>query len=742
MFLFKKKENKASAKRRPAPPPKSTKDFASSKPQDIPKSGRDFLKESQTREFTKDHRSPRDPASPLRPPKLNTTNISNLSSSTPPGNGNGFVSAPTSPVSRRLTSERPAPASYLRHSRVLSMSSNTNLALDADMIRPLRSLRRRMKTILTELPPELLPVVNLINAQRLRTYISGSLWLQEHGSSGWAPAEATLTGTELALYIDGSANPKYVNIQDCSVIVGNNAASYSYDLTILQDFDNNQKVLRFDVQQDLLNWLAALHLAKFEQTSLNEAFTAVMLSLKGPELLDIFTLLAHKKRFARFEWCDLRLPQVSSKWIKTYMAIIPGDGKKKGRVEIYTNDKINKKTLILYVNDADAVYNVYPEDHRMIDNNGIMKLEGQVFVNKEYEHLFSGTPLSGGNTPSGSKLGSRASSNTSLSSLAAPQAPLQQGNRSRSTSVNSSHSFFMNSPKPAKNNKEQLTPGSPPRNTSSHFYKKQSVNKFVCTNYIYLMPIPHPGVLAIEIMIRNFVHIIDAFKLYGRPKSLNSDKKHTASMLFGLPSLPHYGYLATEEAFDLVEANFDAARLQNWTELEWRNCLKEYLLCKQADGPYKGYGNIVDLYDSMEGGLPTSELDSQLGGMLSPKITFPHSVSRVASPPPGGSRLSQSFLGEQFGGEIGHLLLNDPAINQTSQPSQPSQPNQNSGIAPALKLNDSNVLGGAFEYNSRDPTPRSQDEVLWSLEPIVDLPTPMDDKHAVKNYFEGKVVSS
>ncbi|QEL62222.1 hypothetical protein CJJ09_004395 [Candidozyma auris] len=134
------------------------------------------------------------------------------------------------------------------------MSSNTNSALDAPgSLRPARSLRRRMKAITNDLPPELSPVVNLINAQRLRTYVSGSLWLKHHGSD-WLPTEATLTGTELALFIDGSENPK---------------------------------------------------------------------------------------------------------------------------VEIYTNDKINKKSLILYVNDVEAVYNVYPEDHRMIDNNGIMKLEAK-----------------------------------------------------------------------------------------------------------------------------------------------------------------------------------------------------------------------------------------------------------------------------------------------------------------------------------------------------------------------------
>ena len=46
------------------------------------------------------------------------------------------------------------------------------------------------------------------------------------------------------------------------------------------------------------------------------------------------------------------------------------------------------------------------------------------------------------------------------------------------------------------------------------------------------MPSLHPGVTAVETMIRNFIPIVDAFKLYGRPKRLISDKSDTASMLF------------------------------------------------------------------------------------------------------------------------------------------------------------------------------------------------------------------
>ncbi|KAM9886176.1 hypothetical protein OXX79_014362, partial [Metschnikowia pulcherrima] len=75
-------------------------------------------------------------------------------------------------------------------------------------------------------------------------------------------------------------------------------------------------------------------------------------------------------------------------------------------------------------------------------------------------------------------------------------------------------------------------------------------------------------------MLRNFVHIIDAFKLYGRPEHLNSDKEDPVSMLFGLPALPHFGYLDIEDAYGVVAANFDTARLQNWGQGDWRSCLK------------------------------------------------------------------------------------------------------------------------------------------------------------------------
>lgn len=601
--------------------------------------------------------------SPLRPPRLNTDQP--------------VLSAPGSPLSRRQASEKHTLAGYVRHSRMLLGSSTAASALDNGFL-ALQLLRERLRTVAADLPPELLPVVNLINAQRLRRYASGLLWLLEEGA--WLPCEAVLAGTELSLYVAETETPRYINIQDVSVLT----TDREYELTVMQDFDNALATLRFTDQIDMYTWLSALQLAKFEHTSLNEAFTAVVLSLKGPHLSDIYTLLDHKKRFARFEWCNLRLPQVSLKWLRVYMVVIPGDNKKKGRIEVYTSDKINKKTLVLYVNDASAVYNVYPEDHHMIDLNLIMKLEGQVFVNKNFEHLFT---HEGTAAPTPLKPASRVASLSSLSSFNPPQT------RSRSTSVNSSSSFFVNAPSP--NPEATSIPGSPPLTT--HFFKKQTASNFVTTNYLYLMPMPHPGVKAIEIMIRNFIHIVDSFKLYGRPSHLSSDKTDATSMIFGLPSLPHYGYLSTEDAYTVVEANYTTARIQLWTELDWRKCFKEYLACVQQDGPYKGVGLLSELYDSVES--PTSSDSIILPDVYLPKITLP-SISRLASP----------LQPRDYPGEVLSDMTTSDALFNLNK----------------LTLSDGAALGQPIDFASDRP-----------LEPIVDLPTPMDDGTGV-HYFAVK----
>lgn len=614
-----------------------------------------------------------------RPPRLSPS--SNL------------LASPTSPTNLTFDGSKQAP-SYVRHVRAVSGASGS-FAVDPALT---RSLQVRQQTINLDLPPELLPVVNLMNAQKLRQYVSGTVSVLSEDHLTWSTALATLTGVELAVHTFDSIKPRYINIQDSSVVPSpvNGTSGSRYELVILQDFDGHQTTLRFANSEQLYLWLSAIHLSKFENSSLQEAFTAVILSLKGPELSDIFTLLSHKQRFTRYEWSNLRLPQISNKWVKVFVNIVPGDNKKNGRIEVYASDKITKKNLVLYVDHLDSIYNVYPEDYKMIDVNLIMKLEGQVYVNKKYQHLFiHGTDGLDSAVVKGLDLSPvrRSDSAMSLSSLGPPGA-IHSPTRSRSNSLSSSSSFFVNAASTSANAEgDSLATTSPKASTK---FIKQSASSFVKTDYLYLMPEPHPGVGVTEIMLRNFIHIIDAFKLYGRPEHLVSNKRDPVSMLFGLPALPHHCYLELEDAYEVIALNFELSCLQNWGLCEWRASIKEYISCKQRDSNFKGTGNIYDLFNSLEDSQPSS-----------PILRDTQSPVYLQAPP--GAKAKSPFA--------------DSTLKTLK--SLDSVPSTEASTSHAIP-----TLGNAFNYRSGDSSAlRGVSNQQRNLHPIADLPTPCDEKN-------------
>ncbi|ODV78947.1 uncharacterized protein CANTADRAFT_34598, partial [Suhomyces tanzawaensis NRRL Y-17324] len=507
------------------------------------------------------------------------------------------------------------PASLVRHSRVYSTSEGYNNSdpLINSISNGKASLLLQNKLLTENLPPALVPIVNLINAQKLRTYAMGTLQVPGELASGervWFEVEAKLSGNELSLwrpaddeYDAGNTEfvPKYINLTDAKVEVVTGAP----ELRVVQDYDNTF-VLRFHSTQEHRLWLAAMYLAKYEYTSLNEAFTAVVLSLKASKLLDIHVLLSSKKRFARLEWCDLRLPQLSNRWLRVYVVITPGEAKHLGRIEMFSSEKTTKKNLVVYVSNVANVYNVYPEHTNMIDFNAIMKLNGDIYINKNYEHYFVGADVKSFKAPS------RSSSHTSLSSLVPAT-----GGHVRTPSATSTSSLFSlaDNDSPRRTFSGVLSPGrqrsassastastvvdtAEPKRTSS--FLKKNMNGFVATNHLYLMPISHPGVPAIEIMIRNFIHIVDSFKLYGRPGHLESDKANPQSLLFALPSLPHYQYLSIDDAITLVERNFATSMVEDWSQLQWSQAFKAALEHKFANGRYRGSGDIAKLYGNLD----------------------------------------------------------------------------------------------------------------------------------------------
>lgn len=582
--------------------------------------------------------------------------------------------------------------------RTLSLTSSVNGA----------SLLAQNRVNNESLAPELAPIVNLINAHKLRTYAIGTVLvptMTAKGKKHWIEADAKLTGNELVIwfaskedsmadeYDNDEFKPKYINLADSSINLNHIGFDSSpFQLAISHDFDSST-VLRFLSEADYCRWVAAIQLSTFETISLNEAFTAVILSLKGSKFSDIHILLSHKKRFSKFEWCNLRLPQISSKWMKVYLAIIPSDAKKLGRIEIYSSDKISKKNLILYVPNVTSIFNVYPEQANMVDFNSIMKLAGEIYVNKNYEHLFVHNDPQPPKPSFTHKVFARSDSSGSLSSLAPPG----NGTHLRQISSSSTTSFFMNAPSPQPDFNGNRSRSSSTSSNTTKFIKK-NIQDYVVTDYMYLMPLPHPGVSAVEIMLRNFLDMIDAFKLYGRPEHLIPDKKDRNSLLFGLPSLPHFEYLSIQDAIDTVKKNIGTAKQDDWGQFEWRNAIKDKIAYNYSQGNYKGTGSIIKLYNSLE-------LDANEISIESPRINMPDYDSVPVSPIQPLNR-DGDFEFDNFSENI----------------VSPSGSEHN--LAQHFKSQQGD-LGDPIDL-SRFTSPQG-------LAPIADMPTPIDELHPYQN---------
>ncbi|EGV66393.1 hypothetical protein CANTEDRAFT_128815 [Yamadazyma tenuis ATCC 10573] len=571
-----------------------------------------------------------------RPPPVNFEVSGSTTSSSPTSisnsrSGTGYpFEEPTSPssITRRQLSEkiRQTPSSYVRNSRVFSNDFDGTLA-QSDSFNSLSNLQssknvNSFSNVLLankSVPPELSPIVSLFNSHNFRTYYAGEILLFRHGE--WDSVSSKLTGNELSLwYQDETFNPTYYNLFDYNITLdaSNWVVKFSNDLN--ESFYN--LILRATCQEDYVNWVTALFLSNYEKLSLNEAFTAVVLSMIGPKLSDIHTLLS-KKKYPKFEWCNIRLPQINHKWLRCYVAIHPSSSKKSGRIEIYQSEKTTKKNLICYITGVTNVYNIFPENVNMIEYNSIMKLNGEVYVNSGVEHLFL-------------------SSQPSASSGAFSRA------HRRATSGSS---FFSASSSP---------PSSP---------KIKSSQSFINTNYIYMMPDNHPGVQAIETMIRNYIPILDAFKLYGRPKQLNSDKYDKHSLLFGLPSLPHYEYLSFDDAREIVDLHLSESQHSSWSFTEWNNAFKHMVEFKMANENYKGNGNISVLYKSLE--LDDSDL---LSIKSLPDINFPQGATNEFSPSPvpGGSPPDSPSIDNNLASSGFNIVTTPSRVASSSFPDSPN----------------------------------------------------------------------
>lgn len=503
-----------------------------------------------------------------QPPSVISHQRTRSNSNSKPINYDDAPSSPSSLTKRQISDRvKNTPSSFVRHSRVYSTDFETPIVhsdsfTSVSKVSHSKNANSFSNFLIANksVPTELSPIVTLFNCHNFRNYYSGRCLIYSNNS--WAEVSAKITGNELSIWVedDESFNPIYYNLFDYTktLDLANFEIKFSNDLN---EIDYNL-IVKIPNLNDYKDWVTALYLSDYERLSLNEAFTAVVLSLIGPKLSDIQTLLS-KKKYVKYEWCKIRLPQVNHRWVLCYLAIYPSSSKKLGKVEIYSTDKVSKKNLLCYISNVKHAYNIFPENVNMIEFNSIMKIEGEVYVNSKFEHIFAG---SGQPQPR-----SRSSSN-----------PMGSSNSKSHKRVTSQSSFFSASSSP---------PSSP---------KVKASNSFIKTNYIYMMPESHPGVQEIETMIRNFLPIIDAFKLYGRPTQLSSDKFDQSSLLFGLPSLPSCEYLCLKDAKEIIDMHLNEACDNRWGVDNWSFEFKLLIEYKMKNEKFRGSGNVVLLYESLE----------------------------------------------------------------------------------------------------------------------------------------------
>ncbi|ODQ81688.1 hypothetical protein BABINDRAFT_159945 [Babjeviella inositovora NRRL Y-12698] len=463
----------------------------------------------------------------------------------------------------------------------------------------------------SDVPEQLIPIVTLMNAQQIRVYREGKFQIPvgkfsspnpagSFNAASWTDVRGQLCGNELTIWPlsqNLSDDSVYINIIDAHVQAIPNELKIVVSTDLFASYS-----MKFSTAKRFESWLAAFKLSQFEYISLNEAFTATVVAWKGLGLSDISYLL-NSKHGAR-DWVDIRLPHLLSKWVKCYMVISDSPNKKKsGRVELYASDKISKKNLVAHVENAFAIFNVYPQTHKVVDENGMLKLHGGIKVNEKYLDLFAH-----------SSDDSRKRRSLSVRRSSDVQPPAFHFAHSRTVSTSSAVSVSSDgSSSPALNGK-----------------KKEAKHKYQTFQSLYIMPKRHGSVKNVETMIRTYLPLISSFKLYGKPDQLLSSKKEPDSLLFAMPHLPKSQYLSFRDAEQVINSGLGGLFSSNAGEIMyWRNAFKATLLAMiNSPEGFHGCGHLSEIYSSDEmdnvhasrssssivGGIPKSKRHSKISG--------------------------------------------------------------------------------------------------------------------------------
>ncbi|GME88311.1 unnamed protein product [[Candida] boidinii] len=283
------------------------------------------------------------------------------------------------------------------------------------------------------LSPELKPIVSLLSAQSHRRYFEGVFMLLKDLDSEGKPADrqwkevyGVLTGNQLAIWDSdllaqlqnrsssnndtnstksgtssnnsnngsngiGELKPSYINFTDSTFKPMEKLPASSGELNnviIVSTTLKNRYLIQITSNDLFRKWNAAFRLAAFEYKSLQEAYTASLLSSRGSLLSDIRVILAESK-YQHEDWVSVRFG-AGMPWKRCYAVIDPPPKKqskkkdfKPGFVQFFENEKKIKKLSMATITNANAIYAVYPQNFKIIDLSTMIKLEGKVLFKKD-----------------------------------------------------------------------------------------------------------------------------------------------------------------------------------------------------------------------------------------------------------------------------------------------------------------------------------------------------------------------
>ncbi|TID29963.1 hypothetical protein CANINC_001474 [Pichia inconspicua] len=259
------------------------------------------------------------------------------------------------------------------------------------------------------LSPEMAPIVTLLSAQSHRKYVEGLfMLLKDLDSDGnpadrkWCEVYGIMIGNELAYWnsdsLDSAKNlnslndvkPSFLNFSDGTFNPSLNLKTSNgsiENVIVLSTTLKNRFLLQFNSKIDFISWYSAFRLSTFEYKTLQEAYTASLLSARGSLLSDIKVILFADKKFKHEDWTSVRFG-AGMPWKRCFAVIEPGkfskNNFKNGTVYFYENEKKSKKQLMAKIVSITSIYALYPRSYTVIDQSTLIKLEGSIqFDNKD-----------------------------------------------------------------------------------------------------------------------------------------------------------------------------------------------------------------------------------------------------------------------------------------------------------------------------------------------------------------------